>query len=299
MEILLRPNGFCNLSEVVVRSEDTVEDLKEKVRLATIIGTFQSTLTNFRYLRKIWKTNAEQERLLGVSLTGIMDNLLLNMPSEGLKTLLEELKQVALDTNKAWAEKLGIEPSVAITCIKPSGTVSQLVDASSGIHPRYSPFYIRTVRADKKDPLSGFLKEQGLPCEEDVTNNSNYVFSFPVKAPKDCVLRNDMTAIQQLEHYKLFQDHWCEHNVSTTIYVRDHEWLEVAAWVYKHFDTICGVSFLPHSDHIYRQAPYQEITEEEYNKIDMPKINWDSFYEEEDSGMSYKELACSAGQCEI
>lgn len=300
-EIILRPYGLCNLSEVIVRSGDTKEDLSRKVEIATIIGTFQSSLTNFRYLRKVWRDNAEEERLLGVSLTGIMDSGRLSTANEDTAELLVELKNVAIETNKKWAAVLGIEPSVSITTVKPSGTVSQLVDSASGIHPRYSQFYVRTVRSDKKDPLSVFLKEQGIMCEDDLYNPNNYVFSFPMKAPDGSVMRDDMSAIDQLEHYKMYQSKWCEHNPSITVYVREHEWLEVAAWVYKNFDNIGGVSFLPHSDHLYRQAPYQEISEGEYNKLKemMPVVDWASFKEDEDNVVSYKELACVSGVCEL
>lgn len=301
LEIFLRPNGLCNLSEVIVRSYDTEETLIRKVELATILGTFQATHTNFRYVRKVWKTNAEEERLLGVSLSGIMDNTLLNSVTPEAKKLLGKLKQTAIDTNKIWAEKLGINPAVAITCVKPSGTVSQLVNCASGLHPRYSEFYVRTVRGDKKDPLSVFLRDQGVMCEDDVVNPSTYVFSFPVKAPVGAKLRKDMTALEQLEHYKMIYDHWCEHNASITVYVRDHEWLEVAAWVYKNFDHIGGISFLPYSNHIYKQAPYQEIEEGEYNKLKdlQPVIQWDKFSEDEDNVTGYQEFACSAGVCEL
>jgi ribonucleoside-diphosphate reductase alpha chain len=300
-EIILRSAQCCNLSECVVRSEDTFDQLKRKVELAAILGTFQSTLTNFRYLRNVWKRNAEEERLLGVSLTGIMDHEDLSHTSKDIGSTLEELKQHAINTNVAWAEKLGINPSTAITTVKPSGTVSQLVDSASGIHPRYSSFYTRTVRADNKDPLSSFLISQGVPHEIDVTKPSNWVFSFPTASPTGAICRNDRTALEQLEHYLLYSFYWCEHNVSVTIYVREHEWLEVGAWVYKHFDQIGGVSFLPHSDHSYRQAPYQEITEDEYKKAleAFPTIKWEEFLEQEDNVESYRELACVAGVCEL
>jgi ribonucleoside-diphosphate reductase alpha chain len=304
-EIILRPHEFCNLSEVVVRNEDTLETLKEKVKLATILGTFQSTLTDFNYIRKIWKRNCEEERLLGVSFTGIMDHPTLSGREglEQLKEWLAELKQVAIDTNKKWADKLDINQSVAITTIKPSGTVSQLVDSASGIHPRYSEYYIRTVRQDKKDPLGQFLKNAGVPCEDDVTKpNDTWVFSFPQKAPHNAIFRNDISAIEQLEHYLVYSQAWCEHNPSITVYVRESEWMEVGAWVYKNFDRIGGVSFLPHSDHIYRQAPYQEITKEQYEQLvaTMPKIQWDAFKEGEDNVTGTQELACSSATgCEI
>ena len=305
-EIILRSAGLCNLSEVIVRDNDTLDTLKDKVRIATIIGTFQSTLTNFRYVRPVWKNNAEEERLLGVSLTGIMDNEFLSgygrTENKNLAKALEELKHYAVVTNKKWAEKLSINQSVAITTIKPSGTVSQLVDSSSGIHPRYSQYYIRTVRADAKDPLATFLESQGVPCEPDVTKpDSVRVFSFPQQAPEGAVLRENMTAIDQLEHYLLFNKHWAEHNCSITVYVREHEWLDVGAWVYKNFNEIGGVSFLPYSDHSYRQAPYQPCSKEVYDEAvaKFPEINWGNFLETEDTLTSYKELACVSGVCEV
>lgn len=303
-EISLRSMGVCNLSEVVVRAGDTLEALKEKVRIATIIGTYQAMLTNFRYVRADWKRNQEEERLLGVSLTGIMDHEVLSQVSDLTRQWLDELREQAIAVNKEWAAKLGISQSVAITTVKPSGTVSQLVDAASGKHERYAQYYIRTVRGDDKDPLTQLMKAQGFPNEpaygkEGVTT----VFSFPVKAPDVAVFRNDRTAIQQLEHYLMFQDHWSEHNVSNTIYVKDSEWLEVGAWVYKHFDKLAGVSFLPHSDHSYRQAPYQECSEQEYEALlsRMPEFDWDQLaqFEDNDSTMNTKELACSAGVCEL
>lgn len=317
-EIILRSTGqFCNLSEVIVRPTDTLESLKEKVKTATIIGTFQSTLTNFRYLSSQWKENCEEERLLGVSLTGIMDHPVLNgehylkLSDEmvdgrvpDVRVWLKELKQVAIDTNIYWAKLLGIKQSTAITCVKPSGTVSQLTDTASGIHPRYSEYYIRTVRADVKDPLAQMMIDKGVPNEPDVTKpESTVVFSFPVKSPDDSILRNDRTAIEQLEIWKLYQLHWCEHKPSVTIYVREHEWLEVASWVYANFDIISGVSFLPHSDHSYRQAPYQEIDEvtylEEIKKV--VTLDWEELklYEKEDTTTNSKELACTGGACEI
>jgi ribonucleoside-triphosphate reductase len=312
-EIVLRSKQFCNLSEVVIRPEDTLDTLKEKVRRATIIGTFQATLTSFRYLSSAWKKNTEEEALLGVSLTGIMDHPVMsgrvaNMDGfpqdKGLEEYLQELKEVAVETNKEWASKLGINPATSITAVKPSGTVSQLVDSASGIHPRYSPYYIRTVRADKKDPLAQMMVEQGFPVEDDITKpDSGYVFSFPIKAPEGSVMRDDMSAIEQLELWKVYQLNWCEHKPSITVYVREHEWLEVGAWVYKHFDIVSGVSFLPHSDHSYKQAPYQEITEEEYNKwvSSMPEADWTKLgeYEKEDATTGMKEYACTSGACEI
>ena len=312
-EIILRPYQFCNLTEVVIRADDTKETLKHKIKLATILGTIQSTLTDFPYLRKVWKKNTEEERLLGVSLTGIMDCPLTNGTSSKntllshvhLEELLQELRQVAVDTNKEWAEKLNIPQSAAITCVKPSGTVSQLVDSASGIHARHSEYYIRTVRGDNKDPLTQFMIEQGIPSEPDVTKpNDTTVFSFPVKSPTGCVTRNDLTAIQQLEMWMIYQRYWCEHKPSVTITVRDDEWMEVGAFVFKHFDEMSGVSFLPHSDHTYQQAPYQDCTEEEYNAM-LAKfvydINWSHLadYEKEDTTAGNQTFACSGDVCEI
>jgi len=301
-EIILRPNGFCNLSEVVVRPSDNLETIKRKVELATIIGTIQSTLTDFRYLRSVWKRNAEEERLLGVSLTGIMDNPLLWDMFQA-PALLEELKQHAIDTNKKWAERLGIPVSAAITCVKPSGTVSQLVGTSSGIHPSYSPYYTRTVRADKRDPLAIFMQQKGFPCEPDVTKpEATLVFSFPTKAPEGAVMRTQLTALDQLELYLIYKNYWCEHNPSITVYVREDEWMKVGAWVYENFDDIIGVSFLPYSDHTYKQAPYQEITEEEYNNLieNFPKsIEWSELVENTDVTEGSQELACVSGSCDI
>jgi len=276
-EIILRSREFCNLSEVVIRPEDTMETLKEKVRLATILGTFQSTLVNFKYIAKEWKKNCQEERLLGVSLTGIMECRFTNGKEKGLNERLQELKQLAIDTNKKYAKDIGINQSVAITCVKPSGTVSQLVDSASGIHARHNPFYIRTVRGDVKDPLSKMMVDIGFPSEEDYMNKHNVVFSFPQKADKDAVFRTDMTAIEQLENWKIYQENWCEHKPSVTISVKEKEWMEVGAWVYDNFDYMSGVSFLPFTDHVYKQAPYQDCTEEEYNEFlkKMPKdVEW-------------------------
>lgn len=298
-EIILRPYQFCNLSEVVVRPEDTLDSLLKKVELATILGTIQSTYTNFRYLRNIWRKNTEEERLLGVSLTGVMDHAYLST-REGWDWL-EILKEKAVETNRVWAERLGVPVSTAITCVKPSGTVSQLTDSASGLHPRYSQWYVRRVRNDVKDPLSDFLKGQGVPWEVDNTNPSTLVFSFPQKAPEKAVLRNDMGAIEQLEHWKMMQDSWCEHKPSITVYYRDSEFLEVGQWVWDHFDEISGVAFLPHSDHVYEQAPYEEITEEKYNELmaKMPAIDWASFKESEDNTVGSQTYACVGDKCEI
>ena len=304
-EIILRPNQFCNLTECVVRDTDTVEDLERKVRLATILGTIQSTYTKFPYLRKVWTTNTEEERLLGVSLTGIMDNALMTCRNEGLESTLEHLRTVAVDTNAEWADRLGIPRSTAITCVKPSGTVSQLVDSASGIHARHSPYYIRTVRGDNKDPLTQFMKDKGIPNEPCVMKgDTTTVFSFPVKSPPFSVTRNDMSALEQLETWLIYQRSWCEHKPSVTISVRDHEWMEVGAFVYKYFDEMSGVSFLPHSDHTYQQAPYQDCTMEEYFDLSqkMPKaIDWSelSEYEQEDNTAGMQTMACSGDVCEI
>ena len=305
-EIILRDKQFCNLSEVVVRSTDTLEDLKRKVRLASTLGTLQSTLTDFRYLSAQWKRNTEEERLLGVSLTGIMDHPVMSGDDDiyELKSWLPQLKEVAVETNKQWADKLGINVSTAITCVKPSGTVSQLVDCASGIHPRYARHYIRTVRSDQKDPISQFLIDQGVPYEPDVTKpHDTYVFSFPMKAPDSAVLRDDMTAIDQLNLWKIYQEHWCEHKPSITVYVREEEWMDVGAWVYNNFNAVSGISFLPHTDHVYKQAPYQEITEEEYEKSQQVVLDWEKFfngdYEKSDMTIGSQELACTSGGCEI
>ena len=304
-EIILRPYQFCNLTEVVVRATDNIDTLSKKVELATILGTAQSKLTNFPYLRKVWKHNTEEERLLGVSLTGIMDNPLTNGTKKGLEQALEHLRNVAIKTNAVWSQKLGVPMSAAITCVKPSGTVSQLVDSASGIHARHSEYYIRTVRGDNKDPLTKFMVEQGIPSEPDVMKpNDTTVFSFPVKSPEGSVVRADLTALQQLEMWLTYQRYWCEHKPSVTISVRDDEWMEVGAFVFKHFDEMSGVSFLPHSDHTYQQAPYQECTEEDYYsmKDKMPtSIDWTTLadYEKEDTTAGNQTFACSGDVCEI
>ena len=303
-EIILRPNQFCNLTEVVVRYDDNLETLTEKVRLATILGTIQATYTKFPYLRKIWQKNTEEERLLGVSMTGIMDNKLVST-NKGAKEILEQLREVSIQTNKEFSKKLGIEQSTAICAVKPSGTVSQLVDSSSGIHTRHSNYYIRTVRGDNKDPLTNFLMDSGVPAEPCVMKpDTTTVFSFPTKAPKGAVTRDDLNAIEQLEIWLMYQRHWCEHKPSVTITVREHEWLEVGAWVFKNFDEMSGVSFLPHSDHSYKQAPYQEIEQDEYKELSklMPKnIDWNklSEYELEDTTVGSQTLACSGDSCEV
>ena len=304
-EIILRSREFCNLSEVVVRPDDTEDTLLNKVRLATILGTFQSTLTNFKYVSKDWKKNCIEERLLGVSLTGILDNKWTAGKLPGLDVLLKNLKQMSVDTNKEWSNKLKINQSAAITCVKPSGTVSQLVDSASGIHARHNPYYIRTVRGDKKDPLTKMMVEQGFPAEDDVMKpNDTTVFSFPIKCSPDAVFRQDLTAIEQLELWKTYQVHWCEHKPSVTISVKEEEWIEVGAWVYKNFDLMSGVSFLPYSEHTYKQAPYQDCNEKEYKDLmnKMPtSVDWNklSQYEKSDMTVGSQELACSAGSCEI
>ena len=304
-EIILRPYQFCNLTEVVVRATDDIESLERKVRVATILGTIQSSYTKFPYLRKVWQNNTEEERLLGVSLTGIMDNRLMTPKNKGLEKTLEHLKNVAISTNDELASRLNIPPSVAISCVKPSGTVSQLVDSASGIHARHSPYYIRTVRGDNKDPLTKFMKDQGIPNEPEINKpDSTTVFSFPVKAPQGAITRNDMTAIEQLDMWLTYQRHWCEHKPSVTITVRDEEWMEVGAFVYKHFDEMSGVSFLPHSDHTYQQAPYQDCGKHDYETLKslMPeKIDWSklSEYEQEDNTLAMQTMACSGDVCEV
>jgi len=307
-EIILRDKQFCNLTEVVVRAEDTFQSLKRKVELASILGTIQSTFTNFSFLSEDWVKNTREERLLGVSLTGIMDNEVLNGSNRPqgdteLPSILEQLRDHARSVNEHWAEKLGIQPSASITCVKPSGTVSQLVDSASGIHPRHSSYYIRTIRQDIKDPITKFLIEQGVPYEPcHMKPESTVIFSFPQKAPEGGVTRNDRTALEQLELWLVYQRHWCEHKPSITVYVKDDEWLAVGAWVYKYFDEVSGISFLPHSDHTYQQAPYQDCTEAEYlaavEKLG-GDINWNLFIEEEDNTTSSQEPACVAGICEI
>ena len=302
-EIILRDRQFCNLTEVIVRADDTYESLMRKVKLATILGTFQASLTYFPYLSSDFTKNCEEEALLGVSLTGIMDNKLM-YSKDGLDVVLEELKRMGVTTNGEWAKKLGINPAAAVTCVKPSGTVSQLVDAASGIHARHSEYYIRTVRADRKDPLCQLMIDGGFPAEPDVTKPDNVmVFSFPMKAPGS-VTRDTMTAIEQLEMWLTYQRHWCEHKPSITVTVREEEWMEVGAWVYKHFDEVSGISFLPHSNHSYRQAPYQDCSKEEYEAflLKMPsKIDWSLLknYEKVDSTTGSQQLACGGNSCEL
>tara|TARA_R100001463_G_scaffold3178_4_gene13029 strand:+ start:3875 stop:5764 length:1890 start_codon:yes stop_codon:yes gene_type:complete len=302
-EIILRPYQFCNLTEVVVRAEDTPADIADKVEIATILGTWQSTLTKFPYLRKVWQKNTEEERLLGVSLTGILDNKVMGEVNDGARRILRELKQVAVETNANLSTLLGIPQSTAITCVKPSGTVSQLVDSASGIHPRHSSYYIRRVRGDKKDPLSQFLKDQGVHTEDCVMKpDSTVVFSFPIEAPEGATVRDDLTAIDHLELWMMYQKEWCEHKPSVTISVKEEEWMEVGAWVWKNFDDISGISFLPYDGGSYRQAPYEECTKEEYVKLlgnTPPKIKWNELVEVDDNVKGVQELACSSGSCEV
>ena len=304
-EIILRSNEFCNLSEVVVRAEDTLETLLEKVRKATIIGTLQSSLTDFRYLRVRWKRNTEEEALLGVSLTGIMDHAVLGDPNNTeLAGWLEEMRDVSIATNKEWAERIGVNQSVAITCVKPSGTVSQLVDSASGIHPRFSKHYIRRVRSDKKDPLALYMEQAGFPVENDVMSPSSVVFSFPVKAPESSTCVKEVGAMEQLALWKAYQNHWCEHKPSVTVYYTDSEYLQVAQWIWDNFDLCSGISLLPTSDHVYQQAPYEDITAEKYEELlaAMPQeVNWEDLaqFEKEDNTTGSQELACVGGGCDI
>ena len=304
-EIILRPNQFCNLTEVVVRPTDSIDTLLDKVEHATILGTIQATLTNFGYLRKRWQDNTEEERLLGVSLTGIMDSTLLNKNDSKLVDRLNKLREKAVAVNKEWSSTLGIPQSTAITCVKPSGTVSQLVDSASGIHARHNPYYIRTVRGDNKDPLTEFMKSQGIPNEPDVMKPEHTtVFSFPMKTAKDAVFRTSMSAIEQLEMWKTYAVHWCEHKPSVTISVKEQEWVNVGNWCWDNFDYLSGVSFLPFSDHTYKQAPYQDIDEEQYKKLhsEMPRnIDWGKLqeFEKEDNTKGTQELDCTAGVCEL
>ena len=304
-EIILRPHQFCNLTEVVVRNEDKDEDLIRKVKIATILGTAQSTLTKFPYLRKIWQYNTQEERLLGVSLTGIMDNILTNGKLVDMDKRLTNLKQVAIDTNREYAEKFGIQPSTAITCVKPSGTVSQLCDSASGIHARHSQYYIRTVRGDNKDPLTKFMVDQGVPSEPCVMKpDTTTVFSFPTKSPKGSRMRDDMSALEQLRVWMMYQEWWCEHKPSITVTVKEDEWFDVGAFVFKNFDKMSGVSFLPHSDHVYQQAPYQECTEDEYNDMmskTTTRIDWSKLkdFEKGDTTSGSQTMACSGDSCEL
>jgi ribonucleoside-triphosphate reductase len=303
-EIILRPHQFCNLTEVVVRANDGPDDLQRKVRIATILGTFQATLTDFKYLRKVWRQNTEEERLLGVSLTGIFDNqTMVDKGTIRLVPLLKDLRQEAVRTNAKYAKEIGIPQSTAITCVKPSGTVSQLVDSASGIHPRYSDFYIRRVRGDIKDPLTNFLISAGVPNEPDFMQPENMVvFSFPQKAP--AVYKKDLTAIEHLDLWLAYQENWCEHKPSITVSVAEHEWMSVGAWVYEHFDEVSGISFLPKSDHTYRQAPYEAISKKEYDALvkESPKsIEWERLaeYELEDNTESSQTFACTSDACEV
>lgn len=296
-EIILRPYQFCNLTEIVVRSTDDMASLERKARIASILGTIQSTFTDFKYLRKQWRDNCEEERLLGVSLTGVCDNV-------GILTAdnLERLKQLVIDTNGEWADRLGIPASTATTCVKPSGTVSQLVGSSSGLHPAYADRYVRTIRADNKDPTTAFLSAQGVPNEPDMMSPDNTtVFSFPQESVKGAITRDEMTALDQLRLWKLLQDHWCEHKPSCTVYVRENEWMEVGAWVYENFDELSGVSFLPYDNGNYKQAPYQLVEDEEFAKLSVPDLNWDDLklYETEDTTTGSQELACVGGVCEV
>ena len=304
-EIILRDKEFCNLSEVVIRVDDDKQSLMRKVRLASILGTWQSTLTNFKYLSSVWKKNCEEERLLGVSLTGIMDCPMTNGETLGLAELLTDLRVEAVDVNKQFAEKIGINQSASVTCVKPSGTVSQLVDAASGIHARHSPYYIRTVRADIKDPLCKFMIDKGFPAEPCVMKpDHTMVFSFPIKSPENATCRSDMTALEQLEMWRAYQNYWCEHKPSVTITVKEDEWMEVGSWVWKYFDQVSGISFLPHSDHSYRQAPYQDCDKETYINLlsEMPVgVDWSELasYEETDNTSGTQTFACSGDSCEV
>ena len=304
-EIILRPHQFCNLTEVVIKDGDRDEDIEKKIRIATILGTAQATLTDFPYLRKVWKNNTEEERLLGVSLTGIMDNIHTNCNLVDMDKRLPRFKQVAIDTNYKYAKKFGIQQSTAITCVKPSGTVSQLCDSASGIHARHSKYYIRTVRGDNKDPLTKFMIDQGVPSEPCVMKpDTTTVFSFPMKSPRGSRIRNDLSAIDQLNVWLIYQEHWCEHKPSITVTVKESEWLDVGAFVFKHFDKMSGVSFLPHSDHVYQQAPYQECTKDEYNDMLSKmntRINWSKLkdYEKNDTTSGSQTMACSGDSCEI
>ncbi len=304
-EIILRSNQFCNLSEIVVRPEDDLDTLKKKAEVAAIIGTLQATLTDFRYLRNVWKRNTEEEALLGVSMTGIMDHYLLSKgDSPDLEKWLEQIRDVAVKTNEKWATKLGINQSAAITCVKPSGTVSQLVDSASGIHPRFSEHYIRRVRSDKKDPLAQFMQTVGFPVEQDLMSQASLVFSFPVESPQGCTTVKQVGAMEQLKLWKAYQNHWCEHKPSITVYYTDDEFLEVAQWIWDNFDLCSGISLLPYSDHVYQQAPYEDIDAEKYEELlaAMPvSVDWSALeqFEQDDNTTGSQELACVGGACEI
>tara|TARA_R100001594_G_scaffold148502_1_gene203866 strand:+ start:1 stop:1062 length:1062 start_codon:yes stop_codon:yes gene_type:complete len=305
-EIILRPNQFCNLTEVVCRVDDNTKELERKIRIATILGTIQATMTDFGYLRKRWQNNTEEERLLGVSLTGIMDCRILNNFHGKLQpSTLQNLKNYSVRINKEWASKFGIPQSTAITCVKPSGTVSQLVDSASGIHARHSAHYIRTVRGDNNDPLTRFMINAGIPNEPDVMQpDHTTVFSFPIKSPLNAINRNSLSAIEQLEFWKLYAENWCEHKPSVTISVKEEEWVTVGSWCWENFEHLSGVSFLPYSDHSYKQAPYQDINATQYRKLlkEFPKeINWSELteWEKEDNTKGTQQLACTAGVCEI
>lgn len=302
-EIILRNKQFCNLSEVVIRPNDSFDDVKKKVRIATIMGTMQATLTNFKYLTRKWKENTEEEALLGVSLTGIMDNPLFGKRSEERNQALRELREYAVKINKEWAKKLGINQSASVTTVKPSGTVSQLVGSSSGIHPRMSKYYIRRVRIDKKDPIVAFLRDSGIEVEDEIGNNEGVVVSFPMKYDCDMPTAREVSAIDQLETWKDYQDHWCEHKPSCTVYVKESEWMEVGAWIYKNFNDVSGISFLPYDDHVYKQAPYEVISKERYEELAsrQPELDFSklSQYETEDNTAPNAELACTGNRCEI
>lgn len=300
-EIILRPHQFCNLSSVVIRPEDTLRDLLRKVELATILGTIQATLTEFEYLRPIWKKNAEEERLLGVSLTGVMDHEVLREVGEEAKTWLTHMRAIAIATNEKWSKILGINQAAAVTCIKPEGTVSQLADTSSGLHPRYSRFYVRRVTGDLADPLTHFMMQEGIPWEQKENSPNEILFSFPMRSPDSAVLRHEVSALQQMEHWKMMQDYWCEHKPSITVYYKPEEFLSLGQWVWDHFEDISGVAFLPYDNGTYVQAPYEEIDEEKYNRLKamMPKVDWTKFGEETDNTTGVQMLACSSGSCEI
>lgn len=301
-EIILKSKQFCNLTEVVARHEDTAETLLKKTRLATILGTYQSTLTNFPYISKEWKKNCEEERLLGVSLTGQWDS-----PASRSPEIVKKLKMLAIEVNKEYAKKFGINPSTCITCVKPSGTVSQLVDSASGMHTRHAKYYIRRIRISATDPLFQMLKDQKFPYYPEVGqaegSASTYVLEFPVKAPDGAVTRNSLSALDQLEHWKLIKENFTEHNPSVTISVGNDEWISTANWLYQNWNILGGLSFLPRVDHSYALAPYEEISEEKYYELlaKMPEIDFSEIvvYEKEDSTQGAKELACVAGVCEV
>jgi ribonucleoside-diphosphate reductase alpha chain len=303
-EIVLQPYSFCNLTGAAIRPEDTLEDIKKKVRVATIIGTWQATVTDFDYLRKVWQSNVEDERLLGVCLAGIMDHPVLSQTTEESARWENELRELAWEVNKSIAEDIGINTTASVTAIKPAGNSGELYDVASGIHPRYAPYYIRSIRQSNGDPMTEFLKATGIPHEVSVQNARDSIFYFPVKSPEGAICAKDRTAIQQLEHWLHMKRNYATHTISATVYVREHEWIAVGAWVYDNFNEVTGLSFLPYDDHIYQQAPYTPCSAEDYEKArgKMPEeIDWSllKHFEQSDSTTVSQEFACTGGSCAL